>query len=103
MGAALALLRYAGWAAVYSGNYGLPSEAWRLGEASHKANVYWWLLVSFGGAAVLVAIILIPPLTSERLHPAIRGIGRFVLAFALVAALLFGAAVGIILVSHLLK
>jgi hypothetical protein len=101
--AALALLRYAGWAAIYSGNYGLPSQAWRLGEASNKANVYCRLLMGFAGAATFVAIILIPPLTSEKLPPGIRGIGRFVLAFALVIASILMAAIGIGAAGHYLR
>jgi hypothetical protein len=38
LGASLALLRYAGWAAIYSAYYDRPSEAWRLQEAGPKAG-----------------------------------------------------------------
>ena len=47
LGASLALLKCAGWSAVYSAYYGLPSEAWRLKEAGPKANLYWWVLAVF--------------------------------------------------------
>jgi hypothetical protein len=48
LGASLALLKYAGWSAVYSGYYGLPSEAWRLKEAGPKAQLYWWVVSGHG-------------------------------------------------------
>jgi hypothetical protein len=84
IGASWALLKYAGWSAVYSAYYGLPSEAWRLKEAGPKAQLYWWLLTVSAVAATIVATILIPPNKSETLPAGLKGVIRFVLAVLIV-------------------
>ena len=84
-GASLAFLKYFAWSAVYSGNYGLPSRAWLLGEASSKAEFYWWVLVVLSVAATVVAIILIPPLESEAFPVGLPAVIRFALAIVIVA------------------
>jgi len=73
VGASLALLQYAGWSAVVSGYYGLPSQAWRVKEAGTKAQLYGWVLVGLAAGATIVATILIPPLKSESVSPGLRG------------------------------
>jgi hypothetical protein len=39
---ALCLLSWAGWAAVYSGNYGLPSHASLVAVAEQRISLYFW-------------------------------------------------------------
>jgi hypothetical protein len=102
-GAALALLRYSGWAAVYSAYYGLPSEAWRLKEAGTKVDFYWWMLAALSVTATTVATILIPPLKSETLPAGLKGVSRFVLAVVLVGGSIFIVAYGLSAAEHYLK
>lgn len=103
VGASLALLKYAGWSAVYSGNYGLPSEAWRLKEATSKAQLYWWVLAGLAVIATTVATVLIPPFKSQALPAGLKGVSRFVLAVVLVAGSIFLIAYGLSAVGHYLK
>ncbi len=103
LGASLALLKYAGWSAVYSAYYGLPSEAWRLKEAYPKAQLYWWLLTGLAVTATIVATIPIPPFKSEALPPALKGISRFVLAVMLVVMSIFTVAAGLSAAGHYFK
>ena len=86
VGASLALLQYAGWSAVVSGYYGLPSQAWRVKEAGAKAHLYGWVLAGLAAGATIVATILIPPLKSESVSPGLKGTLRFHLAVLLVVA-----------------
>lgn len=103
VGASLALLRYAGWSAVYSGYYGLPSEAWRLKEAEPKAQLYWWVLAGLSVTATIVATILIPPFKSETLPAGLKAVSRFVLGVVLVAGSIFIVAYGLSAAGHYLK
>lgn len=103
LGASLALLKYAGWSAVYSAYYGLPSEAWRLKEAAPKAQLYWWVLAGLAVTATIVATILIPPFKSATLPTGLKGLGRFVLAVVLVAGSIFIVAYGLSAAGHYLK
>jgi hypothetical protein len=103
IGASLALLKYAGWSAVYSGNYGLPSEAWRLKEASFKAQLYWWVLAGLAVIATTVATVLIPPLKSETLPAGLKGLTRFVMAVVLVAGSILILAFGLSAAGQYLK
>ena len=103
VGASLALLKYAGWSAVYSGYYGLPSEAWRLKEAGPKAELYRWILAGLAIMATVVATILIPPFKSEALPVGLKGVSRFVLAVVLVAGSIFIVAYGLSAAGHYLK
>jgi len=103
IGASLALLKYAGWSAVYSGNYGLPSEAWRLKEASSKAQLYWWVLAGLAMTATVVATMVIPPFKSETLPAGLKWLSRFVLAVLLVAGSIFIVAYGLSAAGHYLK
>src|SRR5579871_2621145 len=76
IGASLALLKYAGWSAVYSGYYGFSSEASRLAEAGSKAQLYHWVLAGLGVTATIVATILIPPFKSETLPAGLKAVIR---------------------------
>lgn len=100
IGASLALLRYAGWSAIYSGNYGLSSEAWRLKEAGSKAHVYWWVLAILSVTAIIAATILIPPFKSESLPAGLKAVIRFVLAVVLIAGSVLLVTYGFLAVGH---
>ena len=103
LGASLALLRYAGWAAIYSAYYDRPSEAWRLKEAGPKAQLYWWVLAALSVTATVVSTILIPPFKSETLPAGLKAVIRFVLAVALVAGSILIVTYGVLAVGHYLK
>lgn len=103
LGASLALLRYAGWAGIYSAYSDRPSEAWRLKEAGPKAQLYWWLLAGLSVTATIVATILIPPFKSETLPAGLKGLSRFVLAVVLVAGSILIVAYGLSAAGHYLK
>lgn len=103
VGASLALLRYAGWSAVVSAYYGLPSEVWRVKEASPKAQLYGWALVGLAAGATIVTTILIPPLKSESVSPGLKGTLRFLLAVLLVVASITLVAYGLSTVGHYWK
>jgi hypothetical protein len=103
LGASLALMRYAGWSAIYSAYYGLPSEAWRLKEAGPKADLYRWLMMGLAVTATIVATILIPPFKSETLPVGLKGVTRFVLAVVLVAGSILIVTYGVLAVGHYLK
>jgi hypothetical protein len=102
-GASVALLKYAGWAAIYSAYYGLPSEAWRLKEAGPEADFYWWFFAGLSGTATIIATILIRPLKSETLPAGLKAIIRFVLAVALIVASIFVVVYGLSAAGHHLK
>ena len=99
----MALLRYAGWAAVYSGNYDRPSQAWLLKEAGPKANLYWWVLAVLSLTATIAATILIPPFKSETLPVGLKAVIRFVLAVVLVAGSILIVTYGVLAVGHYLR
>ncbi|MFZ1010368.1 MAG: hypothetical protein WAN65_26250 [Candidatus Sulfotelmatobacter sp.] len=103
VGASVALLKYAGWSAVYSGYYGLPSEAWRLKEAGSKSQLYWWVLAALAVTATIVATVLIRPIKSETLPAGLRGIGRFLIAVMLVGGSTLIVAYGLSAAGHYLK
>jgi hypothetical protein len=103
VGASLALLRYAGWAAVYSGNYDRPSQAWLLKEAGPKANLYWWVLAVLSLTATIAATILIPPFKSETLPVGLKAVIRVVLAVVVVAASILIVTYGLLAVGHYLR
>jgi len=103
VGASVALLRYAGWAAVYSGSYDRPSQAWLLKEAGPKANLYWWVLAVLSVGATIVATILIPPFKSATLPVGLKAVTRFVLAVVLVAGSILIVTYGVLAVGHYLR
>jgi hypothetical protein len=92
LGASIALLTYAGWSAVYSAYYGLPSEAWRLKEAGSAAELYGWVFVVLSVVATIAATILTPPVKLEVIPPAVS---RFLLAMFFVACSVFTVAYGL--------
>jgi hypothetical protein len=103
IGASVALLKYAGWSAVYSAYYGLPSEARRLAEAGPKAELYKWLLTGLAVTAIVVATILIPPVKSEAVPPALKGMTRFALAMVLVVGSIILCAASLSTAGHYLR
>jgi len=103
LGASLALLKYAGWSAVYSAYYGLPSEAWRLREAGPKTQLYWWVSAGSAMVAAIVATRLIPPFKSEAVPAGLKELGRFVLAAVLVAGSICIMAYGLSAAGKFLK
>jgi hypothetical protein len=103
VGASLALLRYAGWAAIYSAYYDRPAEAWRLKEAGPKADVYWWSFLGLSGIAAIIATLLIPSLKSETIPAGLKTVIRLSLAIALVAASIYVGVFGLSAVGRFLK
>jgi glucose dehydrogenase len=103
IGASLALLRYAGWAAIYSAYYDRHSEAWRLKEAGPKADLYWWVLAALSATATIVATILIRPFKSETLPAGLRAVIRLALGVVLVAGSIVMVTYGVLAVGHYLK
>jgi hypothetical protein len=102
-GASVAFLKYAGWSAVYSGNYGLPSRAWLVKEASLKGHQYLWLFAALTSAATAVAAIVSSPFESEDLPRWFRWIFRFAVAGGLVLVSIFVVAVGLSIVERYLR
>ena len=102
-GASLALIKHAGYSAVYSGYYGLPSEAWRLKEAGPKAEIYWRYFLSLSAIAAIIATLLIPSLKSETIPAGLKAVIRLSLAIALVAASIYVGVFGLAAVGHYLK
>lgn len=103
LGASLALLKYAGWSAVYSAYYGLPSQAWRLKEAGPKAQLYWWVVAGLAVTATIVAAILIPPFKSETLPASVKSLSRVVLTAVLVVGSIVVVAAGLFAAGYYLK
>ena len=103
VGASLALLKYAGWSAVYSAYYGLPSEAWRLKEASPKAQLYGCPLLALGLTATILATALISPFRSETRPAGLRALIRVGLAIALVTVSILVLAYGLSTAGHFLR
>jgi hypothetical protein len=101
--ASWALLKYAGWSAIYSGYYGLPSEAWRLKEAGPKTQFYWWVLVVSVLPAMILATMLVPPVRSESLPVGLKALSRFVIAAVLVVASILILAYVVSAAGHYLK
>ena len=102
-GASVSLLRYAGWSAIYSAYYGLPSEAWRLKEASFNAHLYGWVLTGLAATATILATMLIQHFKSESLPPGLQWTIRVTLATALVVASIFIITAGLSTAGHYLK
>jgi len=89
VGAAICLLKYAGWSAVTSGHYGLPGQTGLVANASHTATVWLWALI---GVSVLATVLTVALLrfSDERFSPGFRGTIRVVLALFIVAGGTFG-------------
>jgi hypothetical protein len=82
---AICLLRYAGWAACYSGWYGLPSYADKIRAAGENARFYFWITLFLQLATLLLFWISVP--LSEIDLPAGP---KFLVRFGLSAALTLG-------------
>jgi hypothetical protein len=103
LGASWALLKYAGWSAVYSSYYGLPSQAWRLKEAGPKSQLYGWMSTMLTVTATIVAAFLIPAFKSESLPVGLKGLGRFLLAMVLVGGSIVMLTYGVSMAEFYLK
>jgi hypothetical protein len=57
---AISFLKYAWWAACYSGWYGLPSYAQQLRVAAARASFYLWSVVALQFATAVILWSLIP-------------------------------------------
>jgi hypothetical protein len=94
IGASLAFLQYAGWSAVYSGNYGLPSQISLVQESAAKGQIYFWFLLIATSAATAIAAGLLPSAQAVD-SPALKLILRGTSAFGpMAAAILAIASVG---------
>ena len=103
VGASLALLQYAGWAAVYSGSYGLPWAAALVKEAAGEAQFFFYVLTGFSLAAFAAVLALIPPPLDEDASPSLRLLLRITIAAPIVAASIFAIAAGISIVGQHFK
>lgn len=102
-GAAEAFLQYAGWSAVYSGNYGIPSHAQLVQEAATKADLYFWILAGTTILATVVAASLNPLFKSVDAVGPLRWAVRLTSAVALVAVAIFVIAMSISTAGHYFK
>jgi hypothetical protein len=84
-GTAICLIKYAGWSAVTSAYYGLPSHAQVVTRASHAATAWGSGLIGLGFVAIVLTFVLVP-FPSERLSPGLRGTIRIMVALVVVAA-----------------
>ena len=90
---ALSFLRYLGWAAFYSGIFGLPSRASEAQAAGHKAQLFFWVFVVLEGLNTLAMASLIR--LAGIWSAAVRVVARFALALAL-SFIVTGAVVGVL-------
>ena len=102
-GASFAFLKYAGWSAVYSGLYGLPSEVRRVAEADSQAKLYGGVVLGLAAIATVVTTIAIPTLEADAVPLGLNGVVRVALAIALVVASILITAAGISALGHYLK
>jgi hypothetical protein len=102
VGASLTLLRYAGWSAVYSGNYGLPSATNLVKEAYAKATTDFWLLSGLSVASAGTVTACIWPAHDEPCDVSSL-LPRVIFAIALVLALIVLVAIGLLFAGRLLK
>jgi hypothetical protein len=94
----MVLLQYAGWSAVYSGNFGLASRAQLVAEADHKGRHFLWIFESSGAGAILMATGLL----SRRNISLPRLLGSFLGAILLVMMLVgFVSYAAVIIGQHL--
>ncbi|MGA9587677.1 MAG: hypothetical protein WBQ95_20275 [Terracidiphilus sp.] len=102
-GAAEALLQYAGWAAVYSGNYGLQSQASLIQEAATKARLYGGLLATLTIFATLLTAALVAPMQDEEVSGSSRWVTRIALSIVIVVVAILTVAIGLSTVGRYLK
>jgi hypothetical protein len=79
---AICFLRYAGWAACYSGWYGLPSYAEKIREAGANARFYFWITLFLQLATLLLFWISVP-LSESDLPAGLKLLARLGLSAAL--------------------
>jgi hypothetical protein len=84
LGSSICLLKYAGWSAVVSGHYGLPSDVELVKTAQHAATIYLWALIGLILIAVTIVLTILPPIC-EDFSPGLKGIARFLIAIGIVA------------------
>jgi hypothetical protein len=83
LGSSICLLKYAGWAAVVSGHYGLPSDAELVKTAQHVGTIYLWALIGLTLIVVTIVLTILPPIC-EAFSPGLKGIARFLIAIGVV-------------------
>jgi hypothetical protein len=104
-GASFAFLQYAGWSAVYSAYFGLPSEAHRVVEAGRKAQYYGGTAITLAVAAITMVMTLLHRSDSWAGSSGTKGLNiltRLALTSFLVVLILIGAA-GISTIGHYVK
>ena len=99
VGTAICLIKYAGWSAVTSAYYGLPSQAQVVTRASHAATGWFFGLIGLGFVASALTFALVP-FPSERLSPAFRGTIRIMVALVVVAAGTAGIGELLVTIGH---
>jgi hypothetical protein len=85
------------------GDYGIPSESWRLKEAGPKADIYWWSFLGLSAIAAILATLLTPSLKSETIPAGLKAVSRLSLAIAMVAASIYVGVFGLSAVGQYLK
>jgi hypothetical protein len=83
LGSSICLLKYAGWSAVVSGRYGLPSDAELVRTAQHAGTIDLWVLIGLTLIAVTIVLSILPPIC-EGFSPGLKGIARFLIAIGVV-------------------
>jgi len=96
VGTAICLMKYAGWSAVVSRQYGLPKAQEVVSTASHLATAWLWGFVVFAMTSFGVALAVLPR-RFENFSPGLRGSIRIMVALIIVAA--GTAAIGSLLVT----
>jgi hypothetical protein len=78
---ALSFLRYVGWAAFYSGTFGLSSRVSEAQFAGRKAQLFFWAFLVLEGFATFAVASLIQ--LTEIWSTAVRVVARLAIALAL--------------------
>ena len=98
-GTAICLIKYAGWSAVVSAYYGLPSQTQVMTRASHAATAWGSGLIGLGFVAIVLTFVLVP-FPSESLSPGLRGTVRIMVALVVVVVGTTGIGVLLVTVGH---
>jgi hypothetical protein len=93
------LLKYLGWSAVYSGNYGLPSEMQRVTVAAHWGRIYFWGLLGLSAGAIVGTMLLLPA-PDEGFSSGLGGTIRFLFAILIVVVGIAAGACFLTLLGH---
>ena len=83
LGSSVCLLKYAGWSAVVSGHYGLPSHQDLVNTATHQATLYFWAFLGLVTITTATVAVILPPFL-EHLSAGVKGTLRFTIALGMV-------------------